>query len=101
MASSPNEPIYANAVTSDISESDRYRLLSDERRRVTLDVLANRSTPIDLWDVAFDVASREQDVADPDERTVERVAVSLHHHHLPKMTDFGVIEYDTTSNRIV
>jgi hypothetical protein len=35
-----------------------------------------------------------------DEEFVERVKISLHHNHLPKMADLGVVEYDPDATRI-
>jgi hypothetical protein len=100
MASSPNEPTALAAVTSELSANERHRLLSAERRRLALDVVTNRSTPLDLGAVARAVATRETDADVPDDATVERVAISLHHVHLPKLHDAGVVRYDTETNQI-
>ncbi|SFR66829.1 hypothetical protein SAMN04487947_3355 [Halogeometricum rufum] len=100
MASSPNEPTALAAVTSELSANERHRLLSAERRRLTLDVVTNRSTSVSLDAVARVVADRETDADVPDDETVERVAISLHHVHLPKLHDAGVVEYDTETNQI-
>lgn len=99
----PSAPTQSTSRTapSDLSESDRFRLLSVERRRITMDVLSNCPTPVDLEDVALAVASHEQDVGTPDDSVVERVATSLHHTHLPKMDDWGVVDYDPAAGRIV
>jgi hypothetical protein len=47
------------------------------------------------------VAIREDgsDAADAD--VVERVQVALHHVHLPKMDELGILDYDQESHRIV
>lgn len=100
MASSPNEPTAVPAEATELTESDRFRLLSVERRRIAVDVLSNCPSPVSLDDVALAVASREQNVSMPDPADIERVAVSLHHHHLPKMDAWGVVDYDATANRI-
>jgi hypothetical protein len=97
MASSSNERTALAAVTSELSADERYRVLSAERRRLTLDVVADRTAPVGL----DDVARRETDADVPDAAAVERVAVSLHHVHLPKLSDAGVVQYDPDSNRIV
>jgi hypothetical protein len=101
MASSSNERTALAAVTSELSADERYRVLSAERRRLTLDVVADRTAPVGLDDVARAVARRETDADVPDAAAVERVAVSLHHVHLPKLSDAGVVQYDPDSNRIV
>lgn len=78
----------------ELSERDRHLLLAVERRRVTLDVLTNRSAPLSLDDLANDVAEREVSDCVATAESVGRVAVSLHHQHLPKLADFGVVDYD-------
>lgn len=86
---------------AELTEDDRHRLLAAERRRIALDVLAERTVPVDLETLAAAVAARETD--DPDEPTgdaVERVAVTLHHAHLPRMADYGVIDYDRESGQV-
>lgn len=84
------------------SLDERYMLLSDERRRVVLDILTDQSEPIELTALSGLVAAAEHD-GDVDEvcpSTRERIAVSLHHIHLPKMDDFGVVEYDTDTQAV-
>jgi len=76
-----------------LPETDRYRLLSNERRRATLTVLAERTTPLRIDDLATAVAQRVID-DDPEMEFVERVKISLHHSHLPKMDYLDVLEYD-------
>ena len=79
--------------------SARHRLFRAERARVALDVLAERTTAIDLDDLATAVAECETTDA-PDENEVQRVAISLHHRHLPKMAEADVVEYDADANRV-
>jgi hypothetical protein len=78
----------------ELDESDRHLLLAVERRRVTLDVLTNEFVPISLDDLAVAVAKREVNGSVATDESVERVAISLHHNHLPKLVDYGVVEYD-------
>lgn len=84
-----------------LADGDRHELLASKRRRTTLDVLAGRSAPVDLAELARTVAARECDVDATDADAVERVAVSLHHNHLPKMDDWDVLDYDPVANRVV
>lgn len=90
----------AQARRAELSESDRHRLLGVERRRHVLSVLARRRPPVDVETLATEVAARESGVDGPDEDAVERVAVSLHHTHLPLMADLGVVEYDPASGEV-
>ncbi|WP_415378963.1 hypothetical protein [Halosimplex sp. TS25] len=78
----------------------RYDLLADGRRRLALAELAERAAPVALGDLAEAVAAREEDDASPPVGAVERVAVSLHHVHLPRVEDHGVIDYDPAANRV-
>lgn len=85
--------------TTHLSEDERNRLLASERRRVTLDVLADRTAPVSLRDLAAAVAAHEADVRTDDE-AVERVAITLHHVHLPKLAALGVVDYDADEARV-
>lgn len=89
------------ADTEELTESEYHELLSVERRRITLDILARSIAPVELEDLTTTVAARESDVDVPDEATVERVALPLHHVHLPMMDEFGVIDYDPVTTRVV
>lgn len=83
-----------------ISETDRHRLLASEQRRMALEILKGRTAPVDLEDLAAGIAGREDGADAADEEAVEHVAVQLHHAHLPKMAELGIIDYDPDTNRI-
>lgn len=83
-----------------LSESDYHELFAAERRRTTLAILADRTDPIDLENLAAAVATREHDAGLPDDEAVDRVAASLYHVHLPKMDGAGLVDYDPDANRI-
>lgn len=85
--------------TADLTETEQYRLLTEEQRRLALEVLADRDGgPIELADLAAAIAERERGAAD--EAAVERVAVTLHHNHLPRMDALGVLDYDPASRLV-
>jgi hypothetical protein len=84
----------------DLSADERHDLLAAERRRVVLEALVDREEPVALVDLAEWVAARETDAATPGEDATERVAVSLHHVHLPRMADLNVLDYDAAANRV-
>jgi len=88
-------------VTTDLPAGERYELLESDRRRIALRVLERRRSPVELSTVAEAVASSEEGVDARDDEAVSHVAVSLHHRHLPKMDDLGVIDYDPRSNRVI
>lgn len=94
-----NETTEEDARTIDLATRDRHGLLMAERRRLALEILAGDSGSVDLEELAAGVATREEG-PDADEETIERVAVALHHNHLPKMADLGVLAYDRDAHRI-
>jgi hypothetical protein len=98
MSTSSSENEQARTVTLD--ENDRHQLLSSNRRRAALEELAVRSAPVELDELAATIAERETDGRAVDEARVECVAISLHHNHLPKMNDLGLVDYDTATNRV-
>jgi len=69
------------------------RAIASERRRITLSVLADASTPIDARTVARRVADREETGGVTTDR-IEEIHVSLHHIHLPALADVGLAAYD-------
>ena len=86
--------------SSAFAENDWYRLLADERRQTAIEVLASTSSPIDLDVVATQMAVSESDSVAVEEGAVERMAIALHHKHLPLMDDLGVIAYDSNEKSI-
>lgn len=80
-----------------LNETERHRLLAVDRRRIALDVLAERTAPVELSALATAIAAREDGCDASDEGTVERIELSLHHSHLPKMEEFGVVDYHPDS----
>ena len=97
MSETPTEWIENGAGSIELPTGDRHRLLASARRRLALEILAERTTPLDLEELAAKIAAREDGA---DEATPERVAVSLHHVHLPMMAALGVVEYDPGTHRI-
>ena len=83
-----------------LTVSEYHELLASARRRTTLDVLASSTAPIELAELAARVAGQEANGEVAEEKTVERVALSLHHVHLPKMDELGVIGYDQDTTSI-
>ena len=78
---------------------ERYRLLASQRRRLVLEHLAGRADPIDLTALASAIATREQN-HDTGHECVEHVAITLHHVHLPMLSQFGLLEYDAGNARV-
>lgn len=76
----------------ELTERQHHELLSADRRKAALEVLDGGTDSVALEELAAAVAAREGEGTG--EGAVERVATTLHHVHLPKMDDAGVIDYD-------
>lgn len=100
MGESQNEVTWPHARTVDLSTSDRHRVLAERDRRVVLDVLADRTAPVGLGELAAAVAARESGGERADEETIELVGIRLHHNHLPMMADLGIIDYDPAATLV-
>lgn len=100
MSGSTSVPPHEQSGVAELTESDWHRLLSNDRRRILLDVLESRATPVELHEVAAEIVENEADTGGSASERREDVAIALHHKHLPQMTDMGVIDYDPESHRI-
>lgn len=100
MSDTPDEPVDERESATGLTETDRGRLLSVERRQVALTVLADRTPPVGLEELATEVVEREYDTETPSERAVTRAVVSLYRRHLPVLAELDVIDFDRESNRI-
>lgn len=85
---------------SELTATERHDVLSSERRRIALEVIETRRSPLELDELAALVATEEHDLDDPTEKAVEQTGVSLHHVHLPKLARAGVVQYDADAKRI-
>ncbi|QPV62148.1 hypothetical protein I7X12_15570 [Halosimplex litoreum] len=81
------------AATDELNDDERYRIFADRRRRLTLAVLDERTTPIDLQELASQVVARGEG-SEADDAGLTEAAIELHHKHLPMMDALGVLEYD-------
>lgn len=94
MTQSRNDVTGEHSEPDTVTESEYHRLLSANRRRHALEVLLDRSAPVELEDLARAVAEREDDLTARDEEVIERVMTTLHHVHLPMMDEYDVVDYD-------
>ncbi len=78
------------------------RALADERRLLLVETLRSADTPIEKAQLARHIAAKETgrslDGVQPD--TVKDVLISLHHHHLPRLSDLDIIEYQEETGTI-
>lgn len=88
----------AESLTTD----QAFHLLGDSTRRRALAALRATDGAMSLDELAEATVSRAEDatsgVISADRR--ERTVASLHHCHLPKLDDAGVVEYDLDGNRV-
>ena len=70
-------------------------LCQNTQRRIVLATLLERQQPATVADLTRAIASHEHDgqTAVSDE-TLSRIRIALHHVHLPKVAEAGIVEYD-------
>ena len=75
--------------------ADTFRLLSDGRRIRAL-VALRQDSPSTVEELAAGIVARERGIAgdEPSSDVVGQVALTLHHTHLPKLRDAGVVAFD-------
>ena len=86
-----------NAATRDDAV---LRVLSDESRRRIVALLACRNDLSTLDDLAAAVAARGDDPEDASIDAETRARTELHHRHLPKLADAGLLTYDYETKEI-
>lgn len=72
-----------------------FDALQNPRRRFVLAYLRQQDRPVTLTELAQKTAAWEADapVSEVEDERVNRVKLSLHHTHLPKLADLGLVEY--------
>ena len=83
--------------TDELTASDLHSLLAVERRRLVLDILTGTTSTVELDNLATMIAKREDGSDAADKDTIERVTIELHHNHLPRLDDAGLVSYDPDS----
>ena len=80
----------------ELSQDDVFHLLQTPRRRYVLRYLKEHEGPVEMRDIAEQVAAWENgttvEALTSDER--QRVYIPLYQSHLPKLDEEGVVEYD-------
>lgn len=87
----------ATRAPDSISTDAVYELLSDSTRRNLLAVLASHDRTMTLSTLTTEVCAREHDIprTDISEEQRSRTVTALHHNHLPRLAEHGVIAYET------
>lgn len=83
------------------SLSTVFEILSDHRRRITIAYLSESDADVHSFDDVVDHVVRIERLFGERRRDHrDRVTVDVHHHHLPKLIDHGVVEYDPRTETI-
>jgi hypothetical protein len=83
---------------ADLSKSEIFDLLRNQRRRFVIHYLKTHDEAVELGDLATRVAAWEYNV-DPQAVTSsqrKRVYTTLQQSHLPKLDGAGIVEYDSS-----
>lgn len=81
---------------------DYFAILGEAHRDAVVGILVAEDRSFRLSRLAERVAAETRDVS-PDDltaRDVERTKVELHHNHLPKLDDAGVVDYESEDGRV-
>lgn len=78
---------------SGVDKDEILHILSNQRRRYVIGILADRGVPIDMRTLSENVASHENDkpASQLNSDEYKRVRIALHQGHLDKMEESGVI----------
>lgn len=97
---SPTDASITDQSTAAISPDTIHDLLSSARRRHLISYLLERQDETVAVDDVIDWLTREEH---PDRGPIahrERVAIDIHHVHIPKLANAGVIEHDPVAETI-
>lgn len=114
MSQSSSDGTCEHGNATELGESERHRLLAAAERRAVLAVVAERSGPFKLDEIAAAVAARDHAAgardgpaetpmtgdATPSGVASQDLRIGLHHCHLPKLDAAGVVDYDPAAGRV-
>ncbi|WP_433630497.1 DUF7344 domain-containing protein [Halomicrococcus sp. NG-SE-24] len=93
---SATEQVPETSPEPELSQDDIFHLLQTPRRRYVLQYLKEHEGPVEMRDIAEQVAAWENGTTvaalSSDER--QRVYIPLYQSHLPKLHEEGVVNYD-------
>ena len=86
----------------DLSKGEIFDVLQNKRRRFVLRYLRRHGGPVDLGDLATQVAAWEYETPCDgiSKKQRKRVYTTLQQTHLPRMDDVGIVAYDSEDGRI-
>jgi DNA-binding transcriptional ArsR family regulator len=81
-----------------LDDEERRNLLSSPARRAVLTVLARNPSTMTLADLASELAATGRNASEDADR--HDLEVVLHHNHLPRLAEAGLVEYDPGANSV-
>lgn len=85
----------------DSNEEQLCKLLADSTNRTILTILNEAAQDLSVDELATQLMSRDEVPSQSaDEARFHRVMLSLHHNHLPRLAEAGVIRYDRDTHRV-
>lgn len=88
------------AERSELSLEERFSLLADPHRRIVIDRLNGASSEVTIEALADHVIAQLNDGALEIDDERRRTLFALHHNHLPRLDDHGVLEYDPAAGTV-
>lgn len=92
-----DDPAFRNLVETGADVGDVVDCLASEHRRLVVAILQEHDGSMSCSDLAREVAAFQDDARG---RTAEEVEISLHHTHLPKLADVGLVERDREAGTV-
>jgi hypothetical protein len=85
-----------------VNKNDSFHLLQNSRRRAVIRYFAAVDGPVQLGEMATQIAAWECDVAleDVTEEQRQRVYIALYQSHLDKLDDHDVVDYESASGTV-
>lgn len=83
--------------TDELSATDIFPLLADDRRREILHYLTQHTSTVSLGELAEQLAIWD---GKPTYDHYERILTDLHHSQLPKLVDGGLVRYDVEAETV-
>lgn len=91
------KPELARATLEPLTLEQKFTLLADRRRRTLLFVLGEVADPVSVGGLSERLVAREDPKSALDQSALDDVELKLHHVHVPKLAEHGILEYDAES----
>lgn len=83
-----------------LEEIDIHGVLSNERRRMTLQILGEAGEPLSARELSERIAELETEQSPPPRNIRQSAYVSLLQTHLPKLDELDIVEYDDATKTV-